>query len=101
MRAAYTTATCDALALRLADALDVPGGRFRVNAKGVDVRVKSALSRLPDRDRLISGKVTAGDIRQYVYDNADRLARGGVVCGWRSRLTGVAYLTVEQTRSAG
>jgi hypothetical protein len=86
------------LLTRTATAVNSPDGGFSVDPRsGLDVSVGFAVAVYPDREQQISDRVRPADISDYVFRNADVLARSGAVLGgWRDPDDGIAYLDVSR-----
>lgn len=97
-RLAYRTSTQDALVIRLADALSVPGGGFSYEpATRTDVTSGYVVAVHPDRERKVGGKVWPSDVAAYAFENAKLLAKpGNILGGWRNAGDGLAYLDISR-----
>lgn len=96
-----SVSSADALTERMADALSVPDGGFSVSSlSGRDVRSGFAVAVFPELERQLTGRVSAADVRAYVFEHAATLVGNGlVVGGWRDPATGIAYLDVSRVVS--
>lgn len=81
----------------LADALTVPDGGFSViSVTGENVISGYAVSIYPERERIITGRVTGEDLADYLREHVDALALPGrVFGGWRDPASGAAFLDVS------
>lgn len=91
--------TIDPRLSALVDALTVPDGGFSIIPEtGDSVTSGYAVSIHPECERIITGRVLADDLADYVRKHADVLALPGrVFGGWRDPDSGAAFLDVSVT----